>query len=97
MHCHRLAAGPSDPRSAIAGGRGAQDAQRILEDFRKLDFLPANEAYRDEAGQALDRSVLVGLLGLPEPVMEPLAVLRRQWRAEPSVRGGKATAPADVG
>ena len=37
--------------------------------------------------------MLIDLLGLPEDIMEPLAMLRRQWCAEPSVHGGKGTAP----
>ena len=56
-------------------------------------MLPANEAWRDEARQALDRAVLIDLLELPEEVLKPLALLRRQWCAEPSVHGGKGTAP----
>ena len=47
----------------------------------------------DGARKALDHAVLIDLLGLPEDVMEPLAVLRHQWCAEPSVHGGKSTAP----
>ncbi len=80
-----------DPR-ALDGGQLAQ-ARAILAAFRERSFLPANEAWRDESRQALDRAVLIDWLGLPEAVLEPLAVLRRQWCAEPSVHGGKATRP----
>ena len=66
-------------------------AKAIAEDFRELRFLPANEAYRDETRIALDRAVLCSLFGLPAEILEPLAVLRRQWCAEPTVHGGKAT------
>ena len=38
-----------------------------------------------------DRAVLVDLLHLPEVALEPLAILRDQWCAEPSVHGGKKT------
>ena len=68
-------------------------ADTIFNTFRNQDLLPANEAWRDEARQALDRAVLIDLLGLPEDVLEPLDLLRRQWCAEPSVHGGKSTAP----
>ena len=44
-----------------------------------------------------DTAVLVDLLGLPASILEPLAVLRRQRCAEPSVRGGKSTRPGQVG
>ena len=80
-----------DPRSLAAAQLDRADG--IFERFRDREMLPANEAWRDETRQALDRAVLIDLLGLPEDVMEPLALLRRQWCAEPSVHGGKRTAP----
>ena len=70
-------------------------SHRIFADFRDHEFLPANEAYRDPARQALDQAVLIDLLGLPESILEPLALLRRQWCAEPTVHGGKSTRPPD--
>lgn len=51
--------------------------------------LPANEAYQDEACQALDLSVLVELLHLPEAAFEPFVILSDQWCNEPSVHGGQ--------
>lgn len=66
-------------------------AEAIAEDFREREFLPANEAYRDETRIALDQAVLCSLFGLPAEILEPLAVLRRQWCAEPTVHGGKGT------
>ena len=68
-------------------------ADKIFEKFKNQDMLPANEAWRDKKRQALDRAVLIDLLGLSEDVLEPLALLRQQWCAEPSVHGGKSTAP----
>ena len=68
-------------------------AQELFDAFKARTLLPANEAYRDETRQALDRAVLVNLLGLPEAVLEPLAVLRTQWCCEPTVHGGKANRP----
>ena len=84
-----------DPRRLT----GAQHAAvvRLFADFRDREFLPANEAYRDETRQALDRAVLVDLLGLPDDAMEPLDLLRRQWCAEPTVHGGKSTRPRTGG
>ena len=66
-------------------------AEELFERFKGETFLPANEAYRDEVRQALDRAVLVELLELSEDVLGPLNVLRNQWCAEPSVHGGKGT------
>lgn len=68
-------------------------AQVVFEDFREREFLPANEAYHDETRQALDEAVLIDLLGLPEEILEPLALLRLQWCQEPTVHGGKASQP----
>ena len=70
-----------------------KQAERLFTEFAERDFLPANEAYRDETRQALDRAVLCNLLGLPESILEPLAALRLQWCEEPSVHGGKPTRP----
>ncbi len=67
----------------------------IFAGFLDHEFLPANEAYHDPARQALDRAVLIDLLGLPESILEPLALLRLQWCAEPTVHGGKSTRPPD--
>ena len=67
--------------------------QRLFAEFAERDFLPANEAYRDETRQDLDRAMLCDLLGLPESILGPLAALRRQWCEEPSVHGGKSTRP----
>ena len=68
-------------------------SQQIFKEFLDYEFLPANEAYHDPARQALDHAVLIDLLGLPESILEPLAVLRLQWCAEPTVHGGKSTRP----
>ena len=70
-----------------------RQAREIFRRFEQLPLLPANEAYRDSTRQALDSAVLVDLLELPEDVLDPLANLRRQWCGEPSVHGGKSTAP----
>ena len=71
-------------------------AEETFASFRDWTFLPANEAYRDETRKALDRAVLCDLLSLSESILEPLAVLREQWCAEPTVHGGKSTRPFAV-
>ncbi len=70
-----------------------EHAQSLFDQFATREFLPANEAYRDSTRIALDEAVLVDLLKMPHEVLEPLAVLRRQWCAEPTVHGGKETRP----
>ena len=68
-------------------------AEAIFEDMRDVQFLPANEAYHDNSRQELDYRVLIDVLGLPTSVLAPLDVLRLKWCSEPSVHGGKRTAP----
>jgi len=68
-------------------------AQTIFDEFKGREFLPANEAYRDETRQDLDKAILVDLLKLPAELLEPLDLLREKWCAEPNVHGGKKTAP----
>ena len=70
-----------------------QTAETIFDELKHLDFLPANEAYRDDTRKLLDRRVLIDLLHLPESILEPLDLLRLKWCSEPSVHGGKGTAP----
>ena len=68
-------------------------AEAVFDDLRDAEFLPANEAYRDDSRQELDRRVITEMLGLPESILEPLALLRLKWCSEPSVHGGKNTRP----
>jgi len=71
-----------------------QAAERIFADMRAVSFLPANESYRDPARRELDERVLTEILTLPSALAaEPLALLRQKWCSEPSVHGGKKTAP----
>ena len=82
-----------DPRKLTTGQ--LNHADDLFEQFRDQALRPANEVSQDEVRQALDRAVLIDLLGLPEDVLEPLSLLRCQWCAEPSVHGGKSTAPSE--
>ena len=72
------------------------EASTVYERFKHLPMRPANEAYRDEVRQDLDRAVLCDLLGLSDGILKPLALLRNTWCEEPSVHGGKATRPRPV-
>ena len=54
-------------------------SEKIFDDFRGQQCLPANEAYRDDVCKALDRAVLLDLLGLDRGILDSLAVLRDQW------------------
>ena len=69
-------------------------ADRIFDEFKTLDLLPANEAYRDPVRKLLDEALLLDLLGLELDVMESMDILRYKWFSEPSVHGGKSTRPA---
>ncbi len=74
--------------------RQLETAAGIFDDMRERTFLPANESYHDTTRQELDHRVLIEMLELPESVLEPLDLLRYKWCSEPSVHGGKRTAPA---
>ncbi|MCQ3806017.1 MAG: hypothetical protein OXB92_11920 [Acidimicrobiaceae bacterium] len=74
-------------------GEQLTDASEVFARFRLREFLPANEAHRDEVRQQLDQAVLCDLLGLPESILDPLDTLREQWCREPTVHGGKRTRP----
>lgn len=71
---------------------------RFTEGDTKLTFRPANEAWHDEARHHLDRAVLEEVLGISWSTIEsPLATLRQQWCAEPTVHGGQLSRPGSVG
>ena len=67
--------------------------EKIFQEFCEQDFLPANEAYRDDVRIELDRAVMVTLLRIDQGLLEHLALLRTQWCHEPSVHGRKHTKP----
>ena len=66
-------------------------AARIFDDLCETKMLPANEAYRDDARQELDRRLLTETLGLDDDAVEQLSILRNQWCMEPTVVGTKST------
>ena len=71
--------------------------QDIYSRFKGREFLPANEAYRDNTRRELDHDLLFGrfsVLKLDPDLEDSLDLLRRQWCAEPSVHGGKHTQPS---
>ena len=66
-------------------------AEVVFEETMDQALMPAYLADRDPVRQQLDKRVLRDVMGLEwELVREPLAVLRRKWCAEPSVRARKA-------
>ena len=80
-----------DPRS-VADDKLGRVAE-IFESLRGRPLLPANEAYRDQVRVELDHALLGGVLELPVEALEALDTVRHQWCSEPSVHGGKLTAP----
>ena len=86
----------SMPITAIRTMPTLDVTKQIFEDIRDSQFLPANEAYRDNTRKEMDHRVLVDMLGLPESLLGPLDLLRLKWCSEPSVHGGKSTAPLDA-
>ena len=80
-----------DPREFTAERFAKVD--EIFDRFKTQEFLPANEAYRDDVRIKLDEAVLLDLLGLDSDILESLDLLRHKWCSEPSVHGGKSTRP----
>ena len=81
-----------DPRTLT--DRRLDHCRAVFDDLKDHEFLPANEAWRDETRKALDRELLFGItsvLQLDPDLEEGLDLLREQWCAEPSVHGGKGT------
>ena len=68
------------------------ECAKIFERMKARSFLPANEAYRDEARKELDVA-LFSMLGLGRELLKALDVVRLKWCCEPSVHGGKSTKP----
>ena len=64
-------------------------AERIFDEFRELELLPAYLADADENRALLDRRVVCDLLGYDEDVYRGVRRLAAKWCAEPSVHGGK--------
>ncbi len=86
-----------DPRALTK--QQVEHCQYIYGRFKWRQFLPANEAYRDDTRQELDRELLFGMysvLKLKPDLEDSLDLLRCQWCAEPSVHGGKRTRPQNV-
>ncbi len=81
-----------DPRTLTEGQ--VDHCRAIFDGLKDREFLPANEAWRDETRKTLDRRLLFGItsvLQLDPALEEGLDLLRKQWCAEPSVHGGKGT------
>ena len=81
-----------DPRTLTESA--VDHCRAIFDELKGREFLPANEAYRDETRKDLDRELLFGItsvLKLDPALEEGLDLLRNQWCAEPSVHGGKST------
>ena len=65
-------------------------AERIFDEFRALDLMPAYLADADPNRALLDRRVICDLLGFHEDIYRGVRRLAQKWCAEPSVHGGKA-------
>ena len=64
-------------------------AERIFDEFRDKEFLPAYIADADPNRALLDQRVICDLLGFEYEVYEGVRRLAAKWCAEPSVHGGK--------
>ncbi len=64
-------------------------AERIFDEFRDKEFLPAYIADADPNRALLDQRVICDLLGFEYEIYEGVRRLAAKWCAEPSVHGGK--------
>ncbi|MDE0631746.1 MAG: hypothetical protein OXH73_09605 [Caldilineaceae bacterium] len=64
-------------------------AEKIFEEFREKDLMPAYLADADPNRALLDRRVICDLLGFGEEIYKAVRLLSAKWCAEPSVHGGK--------
>ena len=64
-------------------------AEKIFEEFREKELMPAYLADADPNRALLDRRVVCDLLGFDESVYQGVRRLAEKWCAEPSVHGGK--------
>ena len=64
-------------------------AEKIFDEFRDKDLLPAYLADADPNRALLDRRVICDLLGFDEEIYHAVRRLSAKWCAEPSVHGGK--------
>ena len=64
-------------------------AEKIFEEFREKELMPAYLADADPNRALLDRRVVCDLLGFDESVYQGVRRLAAKWCAEPSVHGGK--------
>ena len=65
-------------------------AERIFEEFRDKEFMPAYLADADPNRDLLDRRVVMDMLGFDEKIYLAVRLLAQKLCAEPSVHGGKA-------
>ena len=65
-------------------------AEKIFDEFRDKELLPAYLADADPNRAILDRRVICDLLGFDESVYQGVRRLVAKWCAEPSVHGSKA-------
>ena len=72
-------------------GQQIELAKKTFKEFSGKEFLRANRADSDSVRRALDKAVLIDLLGLPESIMESLDLLRTKWCNEPSLRDTRVT------
>ena len=80
---------------------GQKACQLLFEDLKCREFLPANEAWRDDTRKELDWRLLTEVLELDprnlprtgSQLRDGMDQLRTWWCSEPSVHGGENTRP----
>ena len=65
------------------------EAERVFDEFRDMDLMPAYLADADPNRALLDRRLTRDVLGMDERAYQAIRRLSAKWCAEPSVHGGK--------
>ena len=76
--------------------RQLEMAAAIFDDMRDRQFLPATKPTATPRARNWTTASSSRRWGCRGSVLEPLALLRLKWCSEPSVHGGKRTAPPDA-
>ena len=66
-----------------------QQLADIFDEYAQQTLKSAYLAEADETRQAMDKAVLVDVLGLPKALLKSLVIIKKQWVSEVSVRSHK--------
>ena len=66
-----------------------QQMANLFDEYSSIKLQSAYLIDQDSVRQEIDYKLLIGILNLPETILESLQIIRLQWCSEQSVRGSK--------